>query len=245
MKPSEHARSIEAAQERLRRVRTEAVKALGPQGVAPPPGGDLLAVPAGAPPQRIVLLALAAAAAIPVTVLAGALGGAAFFVAAALVALLLGETPARRAARIRGAIDEEVDGILGRLEVYVTAQAARARDEAGTLDAAALQHAVREGTILTHLAPVVVTCPACGMTARGSEFARRKGCPRCRSGDALDRPREAADAAGAAALAEYALWSREATALARAVENARSVADLARRAEREVREGRQTARGTR
>lgn len=245
MKSSEHARTIEAAQERLRRVRSEAVKALGSDGVASPSGGDLLALPAEAPPHRIVFLALAAAASVVVALLAGAWGGAAFFSVAAIVALLVGETPARRAERIRREIDEEVDGILGRLEVYVTAQATRARDEAGALDAAALQHAVREGTILTHLVPVAVTCPACGTVARGSEFARRKGCPRCKSGVALDRPGEAADAAGAAALAEYANWTREATALARAVENARSVANLARRAERQVREGRQTARGPR
>jgi hypothetical protein len=245
MRSSEAARSIEAAQERLRRVRSEAVKALGSDGVAPPPGGDLLALPAEAPPHRVVFLVLAAAASIVVALLAGAWGGAAFFAAAGAVALLVGETPARRAERIQREIDEEVDGILGRLEVYVAAQAARARDEAGTLDAAALQHAVLEGTILTHLAPVAVTCPACGMVARGSEFARRKGCPRCKSAVALDRPREAADATGAAALAEYATWTREASALARAVENARSVADLARRAERQVREGRQSARGPR
>jgi hypothetical protein len=226
-------------------VRAEAASALGPEGARPPAGADLLAVAADAPPYRLVMLALAAAASVVVEFLAGHLGAAAFFAAAALVAFAVGESPGRRAARIRREVDEEVDGILGRLEVHVGSRAARAREEAGTLDAAALQHAVLEGTILAHLAPVAVTCPACGAMARGSEFARRKGCPRCRSGAALERPAEAADGAGAVALARYATWRSEATALARAVASARSAADLARRAERQVREVRQAARAAR
>jgi hypothetical protein len=245
MTSADPARSIEAAQERLRRLRSEAAQVLGPGSVAPPPGGDLLAVPAEAPPHGLVFLALAAAAAVVVALLAGPWGGAAFFAVAALATLVVCETPARRAERIRREIDEEVDGILRRLEVHVAERAARARAEAGALDAAALQHAVREGTILTHLAPVAVTCPACGTVARGSEFARRKGCPRCRSGEALDHPGRAADAAGAAALAEYASWTREATALAQAVESARSTAELARKAERQLRQGRQAPRAPR
>lgn len=245
MRSSEATRSILAAQERLRRVRAEAMKALGPEGVLPPSGADVLAEPAEAPPHRLVFLALAAAASLVVAALAGPLGAAAFFAATALLALRIGESPGRRAERIRREVDEEVDGILARLEVYVGDRAARAREEAGTLDAAALQHAVLEGTILAHLAPVAVTCPVCGVVARGSEFARLKGCPRCRSGAALERPGEAAEGAGALALAEYATWRSEATALARAVQSARSAADLARRAERQVREVRQAARAAR
>jgi membrane protein implicated in regulation of membrane protease activity len=241
MRVAEHTRSVEAAQERLRRVRTEAAKALGEAAVAPS-GDDLLVAPAAPPPVRLLLVALAAAAALALAVLVGPLTAAGFFAVTAVAALLVGESRAKRAARLRREIEAEIDGILGRLETYVTAQAARAREEAGTLDRAKLQHSIREGTLLARLAPVPVRCPACGLLRPGAEFARKKGCPRCRSDDALVRPAAAAAGLGAQALAEYALWAREAKALAKAIENAHGVAELARRAEREVKAGRAAAR---
>lgn len=79
MRSSDAARSIQAAQERLRRVRAEAEKALGPQSVRSPAGSDLLGVPPGAPPHRLVFLALAAAAAVVVGLAAAALEAAVLF----------------------------------------------------------------------------------------------------------------------------------------------------------------------
>ena len=240
---SDIARSVEAARERLRRVRTEAEKALGPGAVEPPSGRDLLAERLDSTGGTALFLTASAAAAILIAVAMSPLVAAAFLAGMMGAGALLEVRRARRARRLRADMEAEIDGILARLESYVITRSARAREEAGTLDRAALQHSIREGMLLARLAAVPVTCPSCGALAAGTEFARRKGCPRCASGDALARPRDAAEGAGARALAEYALWANESRALAKAQETARRVADLARRAEREMRAGRAAARG--
>jgi hypothetical protein len=238
MRSAEVTRSVERAQERLRRVRAETGKALGADAVAPRPGHDLLAEPADVAPVRAIFIALSAAAAVVVDAVAGAWGAAAFLAAAIAVALAVGESRAGRARRLCREIDAEIDENLARLEGYVATQSRRARDEAGTLETAVTHHALQEGVLLARLAAVAVTCPACGQMARGIEFARRKGCPRCKSDGALRRPPAAAQGAGAEALADYAAWASTSQALAQAAKAARNVEEVARRAEREVRAGR-------
>jgi hypothetical protein len=232
--------SVEAAQHRLRRVRAEAARALGEPAVAHL--GEKLLSSGAAPRMAVLPLALAVLFASLVAALAGPWTAAAVLLASALAALAGGAWRARRAVRVRHAIDLEIDAILGRLEAYVATQAARAREEAGTLDRAALQHSILEGTLLARLAPVAVRCPACGLLGPGSQFGRHRACPRCGSRAALAHPDDAAEGTGAQALADYAMWVLESQALAKAIRNARSVAEVARRAEREVKAGRAGAR---